>query len=94
MCREEVTAEAYPLHFAIAKAFKGTVEPFEQYQGPYVLTPKGKFWIQSHLAKCSHGHEHDTGLVQVYNERSETLSEPFPWYDSDAAIDAAEATIP
>ena len=36
MHRSEVTPEAYPTHFAIARALGGTVEPFDQYQGPYV----------------------------------------------------------
>ena len=37
MCASEVTPEAYPLHFAVAKEFGGEVKPFDQYQGPYVV---------------------------------------------------------
>lgn len=39
MSKADVTSEEYPLHFAVAKALGGTVEPFDVYQGPYVLTP-------------------------------------------------------
>ena len=27
----------WPIHAAIAKAVKGTLQPFDQYQGPYIL---------------------------------------------------------
>ncbi len=37
MHKSEVTREAYPLHFACADAVGGTVEPFDQYQGPYIV---------------------------------------------------------
>lgn len=37
MYKSDVTEEEYPLHFAIAKALHGTVEPFDVYQGPYVV---------------------------------------------------------
>lgn len=36
MTKEDVTREEYPLHFAIADALGGTVEPFDVYQGPYI----------------------------------------------------------
>jgi hypothetical protein len=32
----EVTAENFPLHFAVVKEFGGDVQPFDQYQGPYI----------------------------------------------------------
>ncbi len=37
MIKSDVTREAYPLHFAIADELGGSVEPFDQYQGPYVV---------------------------------------------------------
>ncbi|KKK59701.1 hypothetical protein LCGC14_3031750, partial [marine sediment metagenome] len=37
MLKEEVTRDNYPLYFKIADALGGTVEPFDQYQGPYIL---------------------------------------------------------
>lgn len=45
MSREEVTPEAYPLHFAIADALGGSVHPFDQYQGPFVSAEREKFWL-------------------------------------------------
>ena len=94
MSREDVTREAYPLHFAIADAFKGRVRPFDQYQGPFVdAGTAGKFWIQSYLMPCNYGHEHDTGLVQVYNARTDKLSDPFSPAALKMAIQAAEETL-
>ena len=67
MSQAEVTREAYPLHFAIADEFNGEVRAFDQYQGPYVRCDVGKFWIQTD----------DGQWLQVYNERSEKLSNKF-----------------
>lgn len=36
MHQSEVTAENFPLHFAVAKEFGGDVHAFDQYLGPYV----------------------------------------------------------
>ena len=33
----EPDGTSWPLHAAIAQAVGGTVQPFDQYQGPYVL---------------------------------------------------------
>lgn len=37
----ELTAENFPIHFAVAKEFEGTVHLFEQYpaQGPFIMVP-------------------------------------------------------
>jgi hypothetical protein len=32
-----VEREEWPLHFAVAEAVGGSVKPFDQYQGPYVV---------------------------------------------------------
>ena len=49
MSKADVTKEAYPLHFLIARkyaSYLAEVLPFDQYQGPYVFVPgKGKFWL-------------------------------------------------
>ena len=48
MHKSEVTREAFPYHFNVARKFKGEVKPFDQYQGPYVYIPTcGKFWLCS-----------------------------------------------
>lgn len=74
MSQSEVTRESFPLHFAIADKFGGEVLAFDQYQGPYVRTSRGKFWIQVHMERCDHGHEHDTGLLEVFNEWTGAVS--------------------
>jgi len=94
--------EEWPLHHTIADALGGKVKAFDQYSGPYVLIGsevrgqgvyapaipmKGtvRLWIQ-----MVEGAE---GLVQVYNEDSKKLSEPFPWDDTVAAVEAAKQTF-
>ncbi len=72
MHKSEVTKENFPLHFAIARALRGTVHPFDQYQGPYVNVPgvASRIWIGS-----DDGH-----LSYVYNDTTEKQSKPFcPW---------------
>ena len=101
MCRSELTAEAYPIHFAIAKALGGSVEPFDQYQGPYVcigrdvrcgagpyaLAPRGLGIVR--LWVCSD----DGAVCTVYNEATNKSSAPFLWNDKRAAVKAARATL-
>lgn len=45
MTRSEVTEEAYPLHFYVARHLRGTVEPFDQYQGPCIRTKYHNLWL-------------------------------------------------
>lgn len=90
MSREDVTPEEFPLHFAIAKAMRGKVHPFDVYQGPYVAARKGKFWISAHLESCDHGHEHDTGLVEVFNEATNKTAVSFP--EPESVVAAARET--
>ncbi len=100
MYQSDVTREAYPLHFAVADALGGVVNPFDQYQGPYVcigpdlcigqppyaIAPKGlgiiRLWFQF-----------DSGGVTVYNEANGRTSEPFPWDNASAAVDAARSVL-
>ena len=77
MHESEVTREAYPLHFAIADELGGEVRPFDQYQGPYVQTPKGNLWL------CP---LEDTCFVFVYNERTGNKSACFPWDAMDELV--------
>lgn len=72
MSKADVTREAYPIHFEIADAIGGTVEPFDVYQGPYIATPDGV-----RLFVCS-----DDGCnAFIWNEATKAESEPFPTYD-------------
>ena len=79
MHESEVTRESYPVHFAIADILNGTVRPFDQYQGPYILTSKGRLWLVSQ----------DCVLATIYNEDNQCESKPFFVEDTKAAQDAA-----
>lgn len=90
MSREEVTRENYPMHFAIADAFAGSVKPFDQYLGPYILLPDAeKLWIQLHS---------DNYQLVVFNDGNDEISTPFPPYINleklnKAALEAAREVI-
>jgi hypothetical protein len=93
--------EEWPIHHAIAQAVGGKVKAFDVYQGPYILigseirdqgvyapaTPMAgtvRLWVQA---------EGDGGLFTVYNEDNKQQSEPFPWDDEAAAIEAAKGVL-
>ena len=63
MHKSEVTREAYPLHFQIARNYRGTVKPFDQYQGPYVLIKGRRYWL------CS-----DDGVLACWYSESDDAS--------------------
>ena len=67
MCKEEVTREAYPAHFAMADGLNSEVKPFDQYQGPFVQVPGARLWLSSE----------DGAEGYVYNENNDKKSEPF-----------------
>ncbi len=96
--------DEWPLHYAIADALGGTVKPFDQYQGPYVLigedirqgrepyqvAPRGLGVVRLWISS-------DDGVGGVvYNEENERQSEPFllngPQAENDA-IAAAEEVL-
>lgn len=95
MFKSELTKESYPLYFAIAKALKGTVEPFDQYQGhyvligkdirlgrePYALAPRGLGIVRLWIVPDEHWPDYE---ARVYNEATDKLSEAFPLYCKDA----------
>ena len=81
MSKSEVTRDAYPYHFAAADQFDGaTVQPFDTYQGPYVLIPKkGRFFLISE----------DGIYCQWYSERNDAISYGFFCdMNEDVAADA------
>lgn len=69
MSRDEVTEDAFPLHFALAAKYQGaTVEPFDQYQGPFVSVPgHGRIWLSSD----------DGYFSRWYSEKRHQASWPF-----------------
>lgn len=79
MCNADVTREEYPIHFAVADAIGGTVDPFDVYQGPYIAAPDGvRLFIFSH----------DGCTAQLWNEQNRAESSEFPAYDDlDWAVD-------
>lgn len=81
MSRAEVTREAYPLYFRCAEQYPGaTVEPFDQYQGPYVLVPgKGRIFGFDDSDRC----------YRWYNDRTDCQSDGWlgDWSeDNDEAV--------
>lgn len=105
MSASEVTRENYPLHFAIADAFNGTVQPFDQYQGPYVMvgaadmTSGDEPYAVPVPTRITGGHRlwltSDDGFeLYIYNEANEKKSSPVVLMnqadvDGHAVIDAA-----
>jgi ribosomal protein L37AE/L43A len=84
MSRSEVTREAYPIHFAIADAVGGTVEPFDQYQGPYIDTDQGRLFITVE----------EGGMATVWNEATHNESNAFFHDDENGAVEAALSVLP
>lgn len=73
MNKADVTREDYPLHFAIADALGGTVEPFDVYQGPYVsTTANGWAWPVRLFIGSDDG-----ATAYVWNETARKQSKPF-----------------
>lgn len=90
-----VDPNEWPLQAAIAQAFRGELRAFDVYQGPYVLVQTAtqgqhRIWVSPHS-------EHPDVLTVVYNETTETASEPFDRHQSDAeqvCIQRAHSVIP
>jgi len=77
MSQADVTREEFPMYFAISDWCQGEVIAFDVYQGPYVRSKLGKFWIVGH----------ESGECTVYNERNGKESAPFwpHWKDDETA---------
>lgn len=87
MSRDDVTEEAFPIHFAIAKELGGTVEPFDVYQGPYIQLDGARLWLSS-----------EDGIgAYVFNETTRCKSEDFFFANmaaTDEGIAAAREVYP
>ena len=92
-----VDREEWPTHFAIAEAVGGTVQPFDVYQGPYIVvgadmrvgTPPYQLAVQ-HM-----------GVIRlwltdegVYREDTDALILCIPWDEESAVSAAIEAMQP
>ena len=100
---ETPDGEVYALHAAIARAVGGTVQPFDKYQGPYVLIGpdvrigdapyevalKGLGVVRLWIVDAG------DGFANVYREDTDTSTRmPFfadgPWAERDAVAAARE----
>lgn len=82
MTETECDRNEWPLHFAAADAFGGSVLPFDKYQGPYIkIANEGRLFIYSS----------DGVTATVYNEDTKKESTPFP-LDASAENQVIEAT--
>lgn len=81
MCKADVTRDEFPIHFAIADALGGTVEPFDVYQGPYIRLPGTRLFI---------GQEDD--MPYVWKEDGQRMHEFWP-DDIEDAIEAARVVL-
>ncbi|KKM74800.1 hypothetical protein LCGC14_1396630 [marine sediment metagenome] len=99
MFKSDVTPEAYPIHFAIAEALGGTVQPFDQYQGPYVCVGDDIRSGDEPYAVAVQG----LGVVRlwlvddgdgpyVYNEANEKTAS-FPYDCVELAVEAARSVL-
>lgn len=91
----------YTLHAAIAKAVGGTIQPFDVYQGPYVLVgadfrvgeppyqyAPGGFGVKRLWVQSDDGFS-----ATIYREDTEIESEPFDACGPFAGEDAARAAL-
>lgn len=97
---QDISEGAYALHVAAAKALSGTVQPFDQYQGPYVLigAEVRATGIYAPVVRGLGvrrlwliGDDEGGPVCRWYNEATETESVEFWWNDIASAVDAALA---
>ncbi len=101
MLRSDVTREAYPLHFAIARALHGRVEPFDMYQGPYVVIGADiRVGASPYAMPVQHlgivrlwvgSADDNSDMATVYNEATDKVSAPFWPYGPLATRHACKA---
>ena len=96
----EPDGTTWPLHAAIAQAIGGTVQTFDQYQGPYILvgsdirvgTQRYQLAVQhmgvKRLWVCNEG-----DCVYLWREDTDTRSEPFFIDETDWAIELATTLL-
>ena len=90
MSRSDVTPENYPIHFAIADAIGGTVEPFDVYQGPYIDTAQGYRLFVT---------DEEGGMAVIWRDRlgdPTDIAESNAFYhdDEEGAVEAALSLLP
>ncbi len=102
MYESDLTPDEYPLHFAVARALKGKVRPFDVYQGPYVVIGEDITSGAQPYAYCPRGlgvvrlwiiDDDGGGTCTVYNEANDKISKPFWWNSTRAACRAARSVL-
>ena len=93
----EPDGTVWSLHAAIAQALGGTVQPFDQYQGPYILVgPDIRIGTRPYQLAVQHmgvkrlwicSDDGDTAFL--WREDTDTQSEQFFYTETDWAIDLA-----
>ena len=97
--------ETWVLHASIAKAIKGTLEPFDKYQGPYIVVGGKDIRVGNKPYDMPVRHlgivrlwivgdeEEPEVLARIYREDNDTLSDPFMWNDNRGAIRQARKIL-
>jgi hypothetical protein len=87
----DANGEQWKVHAAVAKAVRGSLRPFDAYQGPYIRIKRGQLWISSD--------DGFTGTVTLlrggpvaWGGTAESI-EYGPYQCIDAAIDAARVLM-
>ena len=95
--------EEWPLHAAIAKELNGTIKPFDQYQGPYVVFGSDIRVGNNPYAMAPTGlgikrlwliaDDEDEEFHFWYREDTEAYSFRFWWNDESMALEAAKQLL-
>lgn len=98
----------WPIHAAIVKALGGTLQPFDKYQGPYILIGEDVRLGQPPYAVATQHlgvvrlwvvpNEEEVPVggydtARIYREDTDTLSSPFQWEDTESAIACAREVM-
>lgn len=86
MTKDELTREAFPLHFAAADLADGAeVRPFDYYQGPFVNVPaQGNFWLVP---------DNEGQTCQWWRESDGNVTPPFFPADKVSAAEAFQELL-
>ena len=96
--------EIWQTHADIAKAINGRLEPFDKYQGPYIVVGKDlRMGATPYSVPVRHlgivrlwlvpAEDQPDDFTQIYREDTNKLSEPFLWCDSSMAISEAKRLL-
>jgi hypothetical protein len=93
------SGDTWSVHAAIARAVGGTLEPFDVYQGPYVLVGDDRLCGQSPYRVTLPGpcrlwlDANASGMGTVYREDTGTAALYWPESSETAAVEAARSLL-